>query len=134
ILLYAPTRGCYWAKCSFCYYGLAETATARYREVPPDRAAAQLAKLSRRHGVKNIYISCDVLSPSYAVRFAQALSNRRVRIRWATDLKVERAFFTQERCDLLHRSGLRSVAFGIESGSDRILALMLKGCDRATMT
>jgi hypothetical protein len=35
---------------------------------------------------------------------------------------------------LLFDSGLRSAAFGIESGSDRILELMRKGCDRATMT
>src|SRR6185295_8018077 len=39
-LLYAPTRGCYWNQCSFCYYGLAETATATYREIPVERAAA----------------------------------------------------------------------------------------------
>src|SRR5262249_43545632 len=35
---------------------------------------------------------------------------------------------------LLARAGLRSAAFGIESGSDRILAMMQKGTDRATMT
>src|SRR6185295_6969573 len=70
-LLYAPTRGCYWGKCSFCYYGL--TATATYREVPPERAASELAQLSRRYGVKNFYLSCDVLSPAYAVKLAQAL-------------------------------------------------------------
>ncbi len=132
-LLYAPTRGCYWGKCSFCYYGLAETATAEYREIPPERAAADLARLSQRHGVRNFYISCDVLSPSYAVRFAQALIERGLKIRWSSDLKIEK-YFTPERCELLHRSGLRSAAFGIESGSDRILELMRKGCDRATMT
>ncbi len=132
-LLYAPTRGCYWNKCSFCYYGLSETATAEYREVPPDRAAADLARLSQRHGVRNFYISCDVLSPSYAVRFAQALIDRGLKIRWSSDLKIEK-FFTPERCELLYRSGLRSAAFGIESGSDRILELMQKGCDRATLT
>ncbi len=132
-ILYAPTRGCYWGKCSFCYYGLAETATADYREIPPERAAADLAKLSQRHGVRNFYISCDVLSPSYAVRFAQALIDRGLKIRWSSDLKIEK-YFTPERCELLHRSGLRSAAFGIESGSDRILELMRKGCDRATMT
>jgi hypothetical protein len=132
-LLYAPTRGCYWGKCSFCYYGLAETATAAYREVPPARAAAQLARLAQRHGVKNFYISCDVLSPSYAVRFAEALLERGVKIRWSSDLKIE-AYFTPERCELLYRSGLRAAAFGIESGSDRILELMRKGCDRATLT
>jgi hypothetical protein len=132
-LLYAPTRGCYWNKCSFCYYGLSETATAAYREVPADRAAADLGKLSRRHGVKNFYISCDVLSPSYAVRFAEALIGRGLKIRWSSDLKIEK-HFTPERCEVLYRSGLRSAAFGMESGSDRILDLMRKGCDRATMT
>jgi anaerobic magnesium-protoporphyrin IX monomethyl ester cyclase len=133
ILLYAPTRGCYWGKCSFCYYGLAEEATAEYREVPPERAAAQLARLSQRHGVRNFYISCDVLSPSYALKLAQALVDRGLKIRWSSDLKIDE-YFTPERCRLLHRSGLRSAAFGVESGSDRLLALMRKGCDRATLT
>jgi radical SAM superfamily enzyme YgiQ (UPF0313 family) len=132
-LLYSPTRGCYWNQCSFCYYGLAETATASYREIPAERAAADLAQLARRHGVKNFYISCDVLAPKYAVALAQALIDRNLKIRWSSDLKIEK-YFTPERCELLFRSGLRSAAFGIESGSDRILELMRKGCDRATMT
>jgi hypothetical protein len=132
-LLYAPTRGCYWNQCSFCYYGLAETATASYREIPAARAASDLAQLARRYGVKNFYISCDVLSPAYAVKLAEALIERNVKIRWSSDLKIEK-YFTPERCALLYRSGLRSAAFGIESGSDRILELMRKGCDRATMT
>ena len=132
-LLYAPTRGCYWGKCSFCYYGLTETATASYREVPPERAASELAQLSRRHGVKNFYLSCDVLSPVYAVKLAQALIDKGIKIRWSSDLKIEK-YFTAERCKLLYDAGLRSAAFGIESGSDRILELMRKGCDRATMT
>lgn len=132
-LLYAPTRGCYWGQCSFCYYGLTETATASYREVPPDRAASDLATLSRRYGVKNVYLSCDVLSPRYAVRFAAALLEKNVKLRWSSDLKIE-TYFTPERCELLFRSGLRSAAFGIESGSDRILELMRKGVTRETLT
>lgn len=132
-LLYAPTRGCYWGQCSFCYYGLTETATASYREIPPERAASELGQLSRRYGVKNVYLSCDVLSPKYAVKLAEALIAKGVKIRWSSDLKIEK-YFTPERCKLLFDSGLRSAAFGIESGSDRILSLMRKGCDRATMT
>lgn len=132
-LLYAPTRGCYWNQCSFCYYGLSETATAKYREIPPARAAADMARLSREHGVKTFYVSCDVLSPAYAVKLAQALVDADAGISWSSDLKIER-HFTPERCELLRRSGLRAAAFGIESGSDRILKLMRKGCDRETMT
>jgi radical SAM superfamily enzyme YgiQ (UPF0313 family) len=132
-LLYAPTRGCYWGKCSFCYYGLTETATAKYREVPPEKAASDLAILAQRYGVKNVYLSVDVLSPRYAVALAEALLERGTKIRWHCDLKVER-YFTPERVELLHRAGLRAVAFGIESGNDRVLELMRKGADRATLT
>jgi hypothetical protein len=67
------------------------------------------------------------------VRLAEALIEKGVKIRWSSDLKIEK-HFTPERCELLHRSGMRSAAFGIESGSDRILLLMRKGVDRATMT
>ncbi len=125
-LLYAPTRGCYWNRCSFCRYGLSEESAARYREVPPERVASHLAKLSRRHGTRTFYLSSDVLSPSYALKLARALIDRGTKLRWSTDLKVDR-HFTRERCDLLHRSGLRAAAFGIESGSDRVLELIGKG-------
>ncbi|MGE3166132.1 MAG: radical SAM protein [Planctomycetota bacterium] len=132
-LLYAPTRGCYWGRCSFCYYGLTERGTARYREVPPDVAASHLARLARRHGVRNFYISCDVLSPSYAVRFAQAIVDRKLKIHWSSDFKLD-DYFTPQRCELLFKSGLRSAAFGMESGSNRILELMDKGADRSVLT
>jgi anaerobic magnesium-protoporphyrin IX monomethyl ester cyclase len=132
-LLYAPTRGCYWNKCSFCYYGLSETATAKYREIPPARAAEEMERLSREHDVTYFYVSCDVLSPVYAVKLAQAMIDRGLQLRWSSDLKIEK-WFTPERCATLARSGLTAAAFGIESGSDRILELMRKGCDRETMT
>ncbi len=132
-LLYAPTRGCYWGKCSFCYYGLAETATAAYREIAPEVAVAQLEALCQKHDTRHVYLSCDVLSPSYAVRFADALLARDLRITWSSDLKIEK-FFTPERCERLKSSGLAAAAFGIESGSDRILGLIRKGTDRETLT
>ncbi|MBT9558735.1 MAG: radical SAM protein [Myxococcales bacterium] len=132
-LLYAPTRGCYWGKCSFCYYGLAETATATYREIAPEVAAAQLEALCQKHDTRHVYLSCDVLSPSYAVRFADALLARDLRITWSSDLKIEK-YFTPERCERLKAAGLAAAAFGIESGSDRILSLIRKGTDRDTLT
>jgi hypothetical protein len=48
-------------------------------------------------------------------------------------MKIE-ASYTPERCQELYRSGLRAAAFGMESGSDRVLALIRKGCDRATLS
>jgi len=42
-LPYDPTRGCYWGKCTFCHYGLAEVGTASYRERSVETCVAHLA-------------------------------------------------------------------------------------------
>ncbi len=125
-LLYAPTRGCYWNKCSFCEYGFSQSGSHCYREIPAEEAVSQLAKLSRKYGVKNYYISCDVLAPNYALAMAELIQERKLNIRWNCDLRIEK-YYTLERCQKLYQGGFRAVAFGIESGSDRVLQLMNKG-------
>ena len=120
ILLYAPTRGCYWNKCSFCYYGFSQASTHCYREKTPEKAAKELIELSKKHKVKNFYISGDVLSPKFAVDLAKELKKKKAKIHWSTDLRIER-YYTPERCQELYEGGLRAVAFGIESGSDDML-------------
>lgn len=126
ILLYAPTRGCYWNKCSFCDYGFSRLSSHQYREIPYQTAAKQLEALSLQYDVKNFYLSCDVLAPVYALKLAQEISQKGLSIHWNTDLRIEK-YYTPERCETLYQSGLRAVAFGVESGSDRMLACMNKG-------
>lgn len=130
LLLYSPTRGCYWNKCSFCCYGFNQSGRHAYREIPVERAVADLQAMQRQFGVTNFYLSADVLSPTYAFALAQEIITAGLEIRWSTDLRIE-ASYTPERCQLLYQAGLRAVAFGIESGSDRVLSLMNKGIDAA---
>lgn len=126
LLLYSPTRGCYWNKCSFCCYGFNQSGRHLYREIPPAQAVADLRLLKEEFGVKNFYLSCDVLAPAYALDLARGIIDAGLDIRWSTDLRIE-ASYTPENCRLLQQAGLRAVAFGIESGSDRVLGLMNKG-------
>ncbi|MBU0730472.1 MAG: radical SAM protein [Proteobacteria bacterium] len=128
MLLYSPTRGCYWNKCSFCSYGFNQSGRHSYREIPVERAVADLQILQEKFGVTNFYLSADVLSPAYALALAQRIIDQGLDIRWSTDLRIESSY-TPERCRLLYQAGLRAVAFGIESGSDRVLRLMNKGID-----
>lgn len=128
LLLYSPTRGCYWNKCSFCSYGFNQSGRHAYREIPVARAVADLSGMQQEFGVTNFYLSADVLSPAYALALAEEIIKDGLQIRWSTDLRIESAY-TPERCRLLYSSGLRAVAFGIESGSDRVLQLMNKGID-----
>ncbi|MDD3813649.1 MAG: radical SAM protein [Desulfocapsaceae bacterium] len=126
MLLYSPTRGCYWNKCSFCGYGFNQSGAHAYREIPVQQAVADLRALQEQFGVANFYLSCDVLSPDYAFRLAQEILDTGLEVYWSTDLRIEAAY-TPERCRLLYLSGLRAVAFGVESCSQAVLRLMHKG-------
>jgi len=126
VLPYDPTRGCYWGKCTFCHYGLAETGTASYRERAVETVVEHLGALSARHGTRHFYLSQDSVAPKTLVRLAAALADAGLDLRWATDLKAER-YLTPERAATLRRGGAVACAIGVESGSPRVLSLIDKG-------
>ncbi len=126
VLPYDPTRGCYWGKCTFCHYGLAEVGTAKYRERDVGAIVARLRTLSERHGTRHFYFSQDSVAPKTIVKLAQAIVDAGLDLRWATDLKPEK-YMTAERAALLKRAGAVACALGVESASPRVLRLIDKG-------
>jgi hypothetical protein len=126
VIPYDPTRGCYWGKCTFCHYGLAEVGTAAYRERELDGIVEHLRALSEKHGTKYFYFSQDSVAPKTIVKLSQAIIDAGLDIRWATDLKPEK-YLTAERADVLRKAGAVACALGVESGSDRVLKLIDKG-------
>ncbi len=133
VLPYDPTRGCYWGKCAFCHYGLAECGTARYRERPVERAAEQIRSLATRYGCRLFHLSQDSLSPKTARRLAEALTSalngapgEKPPVRWATDMRPEPAL-DAECCRALAEGGALGVALGVESAAPRVLKLIHKG-------
>ncbi len=132
-LPYDPTRGCYWGKCTFCHYGLAEIGTASYRERSVQTCVDHLAALSAKHGTRHFYLSQDSVAPKTIVRLAEALADAGLELRWATDLKPER-YLTQERAETLRRGGAVACALGVESASPRVLGLIDKGAPVAVVS
>jgi len=126
VLPYDPTRGCYWGKCTFCHYGLAEVGTASYRERGVDGAVAHLGALARRWNTRYFYFSQDSVAPKTLVKLAGALEASGLGLRWATDLKPEK-YLTAERAEILRRGGAVACALGVESGNPRVLAMIDKG-------
>jgi hypothetical protein len=130
VLPYDAARGCYWGRCAFCHYGLAETGTAPYRERTPERAAGDLLALAAKHDCRLFYLSEDTVAPAWLLRFAELLGReggaRGAPVRWATDLRAERGL-SERQGELLRRGGALAVSVGVESGSARVLSLMDKG-------
>ena len=131
-LPYDPTRGCYWGKCTFCHYGLAEVGTASYRERPVDKALDHLDSLSKKYGTKYFYLSQDSVAPKTIVKLAQGMSARGMSLRWATDLKAEK-YLTPERARLMRDGGAVACAIGVESAAPRVLSLIDKGAPVSTV-
>ena len=126
VLPYDPTRGCYWGKCTFCHYGLAEVGTAIYREREVAEITEHLRVLSEKHGTRYFYFSQDSVAPKTIVKLSQAIVDAGLDIRWATDLKPEK-YLTKERAETLRKAGAVACALGVESGSPRVLSLIDKG-------
>jgi len=126
VLPYDPTRGCYWGKCTFCHYGLAEVGTATYRERAVDAVVGHLRALSQRYGTRHFYFSQDSVAPKTLLKLSSALAEAGLGLAWATDLKPEK-YLTPERAEVLRRGGAVACALGVESASPRVLELIDKG-------
>jgi anaerobic magnesium-protoporphyrin IX monomethyl ester cyclase len=126
VVMYSPTRGCYWNRCTFCDYGLNSdrpTSPSRERSVETVRAdLMSLASVSR-----TIYFAVDAMSPRYLRTLAGVLADLPHRVRWSAELRLERTFPKRDLAELLARSGCVSISFGYESGSQRVLDLIDKG-------
>jgi radical SAM family protein len=131
-LPYDPTRGCYWGKCTFCHYGLAETGTASYRERGAERTVDHLSALADKHGTRTFYLSQDSVAPKTLLKIAQEISRRGLDLKWATDLKPEK-YLTAERARALRDGGGIACALGVESANPRVLQLIDKGAPVSTV-
>jgi anaerobic magnesium-protoporphyrin IX monomethyl ester cyclase len=126
VVLYSPTRGCYWNKCTFCDYGLnTDRPTSPSRDRPVERVLSDLAEISKIGQL--VYFAVDAMSPRYLRALCQELSQSDVSIRWAAELRLERTFPKRDMAQLLKASGCLAISFGYESGSQRILDLIDKG-------
>jgi radical SAM superfamily enzyme YgiQ (UPF0313 family) len=122
---YSPTRGCYWNRCTFCDYGLNfGTPTSPWRQRKPQTVLDDLREISKH--ARFVYLSVDVLAPGFLSKLARAVAEAGIEIRWAAEMRLEKAF-TAETCADLRRSGCVAVSVGFESGCQRILDLIDKG-------
>jgi radical SAM superfamily enzyme YgiQ (UPF0313 family) len=125
-------RGCQWGKCMFCSDVI--TASGRtFRTRPIEAVMLEIEELSRRHQTTN-FIFIDIKLNSYPDMLRSIANNIQQVVRGAewigtvhVDQREDNGLSRKDLFDAV-RGGMRRVSFGLESGSQRMLDRMQKGC------
>jgi radical SAM superfamily enzyme YgiQ (UPF0313 family) len=131
-LLYCTSHGCPW-DCSYC--SNASVYGRNWKPLVPETAAGEMAALARRYRLSVI----DIIDDNYLVRRERAVAIAEGLLREGTSF----AYYIQTRTDqidrlpdgdldLLARSGLRRIFFGLESGSEKVMRSVNKRLDLET--
>jgi anaerobic magnesium-protoporphyrin IX monomethyl ester cyclase len=125
------SRGCYWGKCEFCHHGMVYG--EKYQSYDANNVLAAVQSLADRYGVRHFAFNDEAIPPRIARAIGRSFpSTGESGWNFTGLIKFER-IFTREDFANLHRVGFRSLYVGLESASERVLALMKKNNKRETM-
>jgi anaerobic magnesium-protoporphyrin IX monomethyl ester cyclase len=111
-------RGCPY-ECSYC-----ETKKlwgSRCRAFSPRRVIAELEYMVEKFGSKGIYFIDDnfTINKERTIEICHLIKERKLDIQWACDTRVD--LLSADLLKEMHEAGCRTIFFGIQSGSQRIL-------------
>ena len=80
----------------------------------------------RRHGIRSLVINDDtfVVNRKRLIRICEGMTEEKLNLSWACSARIDE--MTLEKLQLMKRAGCFQVAYGLESGSQKILELMKK--------
>lgn len=123
------SRGCT-ANCVYCN----ETIFWKFRSRQADRVLEEIDRVYRQQKIRSVWFIDSLLNGNLNElrAFAQGLLERDIHVSWSgysrIDPRMDREFW-----ELLQVSGASGFAFGVESGSQRVLDLMKKNCRVASI-
>jgi hypothetical protein len=126
VVNYQTSRGCYYGKCTFCSFDIKQN--FRFRK--PQLVTQDIERIQEQTGSRH-FIFWDPLTPPRLMKDIARWNKERgeKRIFWGAETKFEKTFTQPEFTDLLAEGGAKFLQFGYESGSQRVLDLMVKGND-----
>jgi anaerobic magnesium-protoporphyrin IX monomethyl ester cyclase len=121
-------RGCVY-KCTFCAYPT--LSSVRFHSA--EYLVEQVDYMHRAFGVDSVYFTDSTIGNNrkLIVRFAELMLARGLseRVEWHANIRPNQV--NEELLRLMWRAGCRFLFYGFESGSQRVLDLMAKGCKTA---
>jgi len=120
------SKGCVWKKCSFCRTNL--QVCSDFQQPTVDAVYNNLLKCINEQKIRHFFFSDESADPLVLERISRRLIEDNIKIDWHAHMRVSPKL-TRERCELFSEAGCNFLSMGIESFSDRILAMMKKGID-----
>ncbi len=124
MLPYQMASGCYYGKCAFCN---SKSATVPdYTAKNPSKVYQDLKELQSRYNCSIFHINDEALNINLFSSIAGDLSGLGLTV--FTQARFEKGL-DKEKLLKLKKAGIKKIAFGFESGNERVLGLMEKGYD-----
>jgi hypothetical protein len=116
--------GCYWRKCSFCDTEL--DYVKGYRKVNVARAFEATSRARAETGLSGVHFTDEAMPAAALAEFARLARREGRPLPFWGNVRYDRSW-TQDLCAFLADSGLIAVSGGLESPTERGLALAGKG-------
>ena len=120
------TRGCPYP-CTFCAGSIVSGKSIRRRSV--DSVLGEIKMLKEDFGIKEFHIVDDnfTMDKKYVMELLGRLKSLNLGMSWAVPNGVRMDTLDEDMLKLMKETGLYLISLGIESGSDKVLAMMKKG-------
>lgn len=126
-ICFFTSRGCPF-RCGFCYVPAVHN--RRWRDLHPDLVLERMKRAIRDFGVTAFALQDDYFfaSPRRAREICERMVRENLGVRWFATCRIDLVgkHLDRDFLRLIKASGCRAMAFGVESGNDRVLDYILK--------
>ncbi|MEM2999686.1 MAG: radical SAM protein [Candidatus Bathyarchaeia archaeon] len=97
------------------------------RAFSPQRVVAEIMHLTEKYGIKGIYFVGDnfTINKKRTIELCELIKKSKLDIEWVCDTRAD--MISRELLQTMKEAGCRTIWFGVESGSPRILEKINKG-------
>jgi len=118
------SRGCYWRRCTFCDHFASYAGSYKTQSI--SRCVAEIEHHVKTLGARHFTFVDEMISAKRFQKIGDEILERGLDVRYFA-LAKPTPDFTQEILDHMYKTGCRSIYWGMESGSERLLTMMDKG-------
>ena len=132
VLPMLTSRGCSWRRCTFCAH--IEIYQGSYQRERLSRVVDTIEHLRERYNCRQVVFHDEELTAKRASQLSDEILERGLEdVYLYTYARLVKQFENPELIDKLYRAGFRVLVWGMESGNQRVLNLMLKGTEPQQM-